>query len=59
MVARTEQQPYDVLETYPAFELRRYPEHLVAETEVGGVAARQVRERGARLCRPRREKRTT
>lgn len=31
----TEQQPYDVLETYPAFELRRYPEHLVAETEVG------------------------
>lgn len=31
----TEQQPYDVLQTYPAFELRRYPEHLVAETEVG------------------------
>lgn len=31
----TEQQPYDVLEAYPAFELRRYPEHLVAETEVG------------------------
>ena len=31
----TEQQPYDVLETYPAFELRGYPEHLVAETEVG------------------------
>jgi hypothetical protein len=32
----TEQQPYDVLEKYPAFEVRRYPEHLVAETEVGG-----------------------
>lgn len=31
----TEQQPYDVLEAYPEFELRRYPEHLVAETEVG------------------------
>lgn len=32
----TEQQPYEVLETYPDFELRRYPEHLVAEIEVGG-----------------------
>lgn len=32
----TEQQPYDVLEEHPDFELRRYPEHLVAETEVGG-----------------------
>jgi hypothetical protein len=31
----TEQQPYEVLEEYPGFELRRYPEHLVAETEVG------------------------
>jgi hypothetical protein len=31
----TEQQPYDVLASYPGFELRRYPEHLVAETEVG------------------------
>ena len=30
----TEQQPYDVLESYPTFELRRYPEHLVAEIEV-------------------------
>ena len=32
----TEQQPYEVLEEYPDFELRRYPDHLVAETEVGG-----------------------
>ena len=32
----TEQQPYEVLEVYPDFELRRYPAHLVAETEVGG-----------------------
>lgn len=33
----TEQQPYEVLEKYPGFELRRYPDHLVAETEVGGA----------------------
>jgi hypothetical protein len=32
----TEQQVYEVLGEYPGFELRRYPEHLVAETEVGG-----------------------
>lgn len=32
----TEQQAYEVLEDYPEFELRRYPDHLVAETEVGG-----------------------
>jgi SOUL heme-binding protein len=32
----TEQQPYEVLQEYPDFELRRYPDHLVAETEVGG-----------------------
>ncbi len=32
----TEQQPYEVLRTYPGFELRRYPEHLVAETDVTG-----------------------
>jgi len=32
----TEEQPYDVLEVHPEFELRRYPDHLVAETEVGG-----------------------
>ena len=32
----TEQQPYEVLEEYADFELRRYPDHLVAETEVRG-----------------------
>ena len=32
----TEQQPYEVLEEHGRFEVRRYPEHLVAETEVGG-----------------------
>lgn len=32
----TEQQVYEVLEEHPDFELRRYPAHLVAETEVGG-----------------------
>ena len=32
----TEQQVYEVLEVYPGFELRGYPDHLVAETEVGG-----------------------
>ena len=32
----TEQQSHDVLAAYPEFELRRYPEHLVAEIEVGG-----------------------
>ena len=30
----TEQQPYDLLHTEGAVEVRRYPEHLVAETEV-------------------------
>jgi hypothetical protein len=32
----TEEQPYEVVERYPAFELRRYPEHVVAETRVRG-----------------------
>ena len=32
----TQQQAYDVLREYPDFELRRYPDHLVAEIEVGG-----------------------
>lgn len=32
----TEQQPYDVVERYPAFELRRYPLHVVAEICVDG-----------------------
>ncbi len=30
----TEQQAYDVLTTYPGFELRRYPEHVVADVWV-------------------------
>lgn len=33
----TQRQPYEVLEKYPDFELRRYPDHLVAETEAGGA----------------------
>lgn len=32
----TQHQVYEVLEKHPGFELRRYPDHLVAETEVGG-----------------------
>lgn len=32
----TEQQPYEVQQTYAGFELRRYPEHLVAEVDVSG-----------------------
>ncbi len=32
----TEQQPYDVVREYPDFELRWYPEHVVAETRVKG-----------------------
>ena len=30
----TEQQPYDVVHSYDVFELRRYPEHVVAEVDV-------------------------
>ncbi|WP_372735529.1 heme-binding protein [Nocardioides sp.] len=32
----TEQQIYEVLEKFPDFEVRHYPDHVVAETEVGG-----------------------
>ena len=32
----TEQQAYEVLEKYPDFERRRYPDHLVAPTEGSG-----------------------
>lgn len=32
----TEEQPYDVVKEYPDFELRRYPDHVVAETRVTG-----------------------
>lgn len=30
----TQEQPYDVLSSFPGFEVRRYPAHLVAEVEV-------------------------
>ncbi|NQD90965.1 heme-binding protein [Paenarthrobacter sp. CM16] len=30
----TEQQPYDLVQQYPHFELRRYPAHVLAEVEV-------------------------
>ncbi len=33
----TEQQPYDVIETFDAFELRRYPQHVVAQVQVSGT----------------------
>ncbi len=33
----TEQQPYDVVRTESDFEIRLYPEHLVAEVEVDGT----------------------
>jgi len=32
----TEQQPYDTVRSEHSFELRRYPEHVVAQTEVVG-----------------------
>lgn len=32
----TEQQPYEVIEQFDGFELRRYPPHLVAEVELDG-----------------------
>ena len=35
----TEQQPYEVVDDYVDFELRRYPEHVVAETRVVGSFA--------------------
>ncbi len=36
MVSRTmtEQQPYDLVQRYPHFELRRYPKHVLAEVQV-------------------------
>ncbi len=34
--AVTEQQLYEVVERYPAFELRRYPAHVVAEVVARG-----------------------
>ncbi|WP_306816797.1 MULTISPECIES: SOUL family heme-binding protein [Microbacterium] len=32
----TEQQPYDVVRAFDGFELRRYPQHAVAEVMVDG-----------------------
>ncbi|MDN5804214.1 MAG: heme-binding protein, partial [Microlunatus sp.] len=32
----TEQQPYEVVQSYPTFELRNYPQHVVAEVSVHG-----------------------
>lgn len=32
----TEHQPYEVVERHPGFELRRYPEHVVADVTVDG-----------------------
>ncbi|QBX56080.1 heme-binding protein [Nocardioides seonyuensis] len=32
----TEEQPYEVVEEHPDFEVRWYPEHVVAETRVQG-----------------------
>jgi hypothetical protein len=33
----TEQQPYEVVREHSGFELRRYPDHVVAETRVTGT----------------------
>lgn len=32
----TDEQPYEVLSTYPNFEVRHYPAHVVAEVDVTG-----------------------
>lgn len=34
--AMTEQQPYSTVRHYPTFDLRHYPEHVLAEVEVHG-----------------------
>jgi hypothetical protein len=44
----TEQQPYEVVQSYPTFELRRYPAHLVAEVSVQG----SFEDAGNRAFRP-------
>lgn len=36
----TEQQPYTLVRTYPHFELRRYPAHVVAEMQVRAAFGR-------------------
>ena len=35
-VVMTEEQPYDVVRVEKDFELRRYPEHVIAQVRVGG-----------------------
>lgn len=45
----TEQQPYDVVRTTPDFELRRYPEHVVAEAVVTGVSFEDAGSRAFRF----------
>lgn len=37
VVHMTEQQQYELVKRYPAFELRRYPPHVVAEVAVRGT----------------------
>ncbi len=44
----TEQQPYRVVDTYPGFELREYPAHLVAEVTVQA----EFEEAGSRAFNP-------
>ena len=44
----TEQQPYEVVQSYPTFELRRYPAHLVAQVSVQGA----FEDAGNRAFRP-------
>jgi hypothetical protein len=59
----TEQQPYEVVREHPGFELRRYPDHVVAETRVtgtfGGAGNTSLRQLvgyiGGRDTRPHRE----
>jgi hypothetical protein len=50
-VPETEQQAYEVIESLPDFELRRYPSHLVAETEVEGAFERAGNAAFPRLAR--------
>jgi hypothetical protein len=47
----TEQQPYDVVDELGDVEVRHYPEHLVAETEVSGPFERAGNRAFGRLTR--------
>lgn len=44
--AMTEQQPYSTVRHHPEFDLRRYPEHVLAEVEVRESFERAVQEAG-------------